>query len=391
MQYATRTQAAIRILIPKRALNRCKKLQYNIYKRHRNRRKALGHQLVSMNFQRRQKKSRNAVGVPPNQPQKHHSISRTSGAPARKLSYRRHQRYITRDLVSLLITLVLIVCAFFLKKRPKQTQQAVLTFGAIGKQGWLGNQLFQVASTIGIARSHGLKWEFPESISGTEFGSLCNLTGLLKVDELVTAFNYPEHQGTYYKIALPADKPLISLSGYFQSPLYFDKYRAEIKKVLRVNGHVLRRVEREVPEVAWANAVAVHVRRGDYLGLRNIYNILNIEYYLDALSRFKQVDVVLVASNDMEWCKEKFQGLPYKIVFSPFKNDPIHDFVLLARAKSLVMANSSMSWWAAYFKMLYFGNGTIISPKPWYVRNGPLGTLNSREFYLDHWNIIASR
>jgi hypothetical protein len=54
----------------------------------------------------------------------------------------------------------------------------------------------------------------------------------------------------------------------------------------------------------------------------------------------------------------------------------------------LIMANSSFSWWAAYLKMLHFGNGTIVAPKPWYNLTGRFDVLNTDDFYLEHWNLI---
>lgn len=37
------------------------------------------------------------------------------------------------------------------------------SFGALGLHGRLGNQLFQVAGTLGIARAHGMEPLFPDA------------------------------------------------------------------------------------------------------------------------------------------------------------------------------------------------------------------------------------
>ncbi len=262
-----------------------------------------------------------------------------------------------------------------------------MTFGAIGNYGRLGNQFFQAASTIGIALSRGLKPDFPSSISQTDLGSLCGLHGTLQPKDLDTSYVVHEEHGTYYNISLPVESRMISLFGYFQSPLYFDNYRAELKSLFKINAQITKQILEELPEIKSSTSVALHIRRGDYLNLGHIYKNLDIDYYIKALNSLDKVDTVIITSDDITWCRKNFQMLPYKIIFSPL-GDHLHDFALLALSKNLIMSNSSFSWWAAYLKMLHFGNGTVIAPKPWYTPDGPLTKLNRNDFYLSHWKVI---
>ena len=43
----------------------------------------------------------------------------------------------------------------------------MVTFANLGRYGRLGNQMFQIASTIGIAKANGYEYAFPESVSYT--------------------------------------------------------------------------------------------------------------------------------------------------------------------------------------------------------------------------------
>lgn len=266
----------------------------------------------------------------------------------------------------------------------------ILTFGEIGRYGRLGNQLFQVASTIGIANSLGVKYDFPSHISETEVGSLFGLNGDLHPSNLESAVTLYEEAATYYNITLPhgLTDGIFSLFGYFQSPLYFNEHAPILKTILSLKPHFFHSAEKAIPEIVFSDTVAIHVRRGDYLALSHLYNVLTIEYYVRALNSLGDIGTVIVTSDDMEWCREMFVSLPYNFIFSPFK-DAIYDFVLLTRARKLVMANSSFSWWAAYLKRLHFGNATtIIAPSPWYNPRGALAHANSNELYLAEWDII---
>ena len=225
----------------------------------------------------------------------------------------------------------------------------------------------------------------------TQIGILCGMKGNLTVSDLAQSFLMKEERGTYYEVNLTVpylESGLVSLFGYFQSPRYFDQHREEIKNFLQIKREILSRVETEMPEVTLPNAVAVHVRRGDYLSSENLYNIFDIDYYIRALSVFPTDSILVVTSDDLAWCRKNFDNLPYKIVYSKF-TDPIYDFAILSRCKSLIMANSSFSWWAAYMKMLHFGNGTVVAPRPWYNTTGRFAPLNSDELYLQHWLVVT--
>ena len=51
----------------------------------------------------------------------------------------------------------------------------MLTFNQLGRYGRLGNQMFQVAGTIGLATQHGYSYGFPEWMNWdhrTRFGGI---------------------------------------------------------------------------------------------------------------------------------------------------------------------------------------------------------------------------
>jgi len=263
------------------------------------------------------------------------------------------------------------------------SSNVTLTFSRIGKFGYLGNQLFQVSSTIGIAMARGVNWDFPAFINETEIGSLCDISGALTAEDLAHSTTIPEKLGTFHDVQIPNDTAgIYSLEGYFQSPLYFQEYEPFIHNFVKFKPDLVARVQSEVPESLSPNAVALHVRRGDYVEtFSDIYTILDENYYLSALQQIPNIDVVVIASNDIAWCREKFGNLPFKVIFSPF-TEPALDLVLLSQCRHKIIANSSFSWWAAYLGQR---GGVVVAPSPWYNVGGKLGSWNSDDMYLDGW------
>ena len=127
--------------------------------------------------------------------------------------------------------------------------------------------------------------------------------------------------------------------------------------------------------------------------MSNIYSLPGVEFYLRALRRLHKVDVIIIVSDDTEWCKEHFapELMPgVKVVYSPFSDEHL-DFVLLFLGKHSIIANSSFSWWSAYLKILLKSReeiGQVIAPRPWYHPLGHLSKLNTDTFYPHNWQVL---
>ena len=285
-------------------------------------------------------------------------------------------------------------------KVPKQTswtqertdeKACFLTSMKIGdpNTGYLGNQIFQIASMIGIAENLKLPWKFPAKINTTRVGLLFELEG-----EYIDPKNiekYEEKNLNFHQVQLgECSKSGVSLEGYFQSPKYFENSLATLRKVLTINKSFLDRIAEQIPAVTAQNSVTVHVRRGDYTGLTQVYSLPSVEYYQRALSRLNSVDTVIIISDDIEWCKKNLgPALPHEVLYSPFR-DELSDFVLLLLGKHSVLANSSFSWWSAYLKMLLniHRGSQVVAPRPWYNPSGVNSYANTDSFYPPWWTIL---
>jgi hypothetical protein len=132
---------------------------------------------------------------------------------------------------------------------------------------------------------------------------------------------------------------------YLQDPMYFERYKSEIKHIF--GGGIMP-----------ISQVAIHVRRGDYVDNPFYVDLTQTDYYDRAMKLFPN-DTFLVFSDDIEWCKGYFTGSQFE--FSE-GNDDVTDMNLMAGCKGVIMANSSFSWWAAYLS-----KGKVIAPKEWFT------------------------
>lgn len=107
------------------------------------------------------------------------------------------------------------------------------------------------------------------------------------------------------------------------------------------------------------NKVALHIRRGDYLMAHHFHvNLWETDYYKKAIALFPDdMFIIFCRDNqgweqdkaDREWCRQNLVPILGDRFELPDRyNSETDDLNLMASCKSVIMANSSFSWWAAY-------------------------------------------
>lgn len=178
------------------------------------------------------------------------------------------------------------------------------------------------------------------------------------------------------------------ISGYWQSEKYFAEYRSDLIKQLTPKEERSASARCLDDDLKKCNSVAIHVRRGDYIG---IGCQLDMEYYDRAIalirSKFpKEQMVFYVFSDDIDFCKEHFakkdysggQGIEFRYPQYESDNYTLDDMILMSHCKHMIMANSSYSWWAAWLNQNE--EKIVICPE--------LGMWKG-DFYPDEWIKIA--
>ena len=214
----------------------------------------------------------------------------------------------------------------------------------------LGNQMFMMASTIGIALKHGYQYGF-ENFYPHVFPNQAPECPQYRMVQVPWG---------YWDIKVPDN---VTLYGYMQSEKYFSHCRDLVLWHFEMN----RQSERTMDDV-----ICVHIRRGDYVGGSHHYN-LGHDYYDNAISMLEGTPVIF--TDDAEYCRKEYPGVEV------ISGDVFHDFYLMRQCSKFVIANSSLSWWAAWLS-----GGETIAPKNWFA--GSNLKLSTKDLYCKDWKLL---
>ena len=117
-----------------------------------------------------------------------------------------------------------------------------------------------------------------------------------------------------------------------------------------------------------SNSVCMHIRRGDYLTVSEVYGgICTPEYYGKAMNQMKEWEPdchFFIFTNDVVWAKENYQGDEITIVEGNSEDTGYIDLYLMTKCRHYILANSSFSWWGCYLGT--FPGKRVIAPKQWF-------------------------
>lgn len=217
----------------------------------------------------------------------------------------------------------------------------MITFNKLGKYGRFGNQLFHIASTIGIAKKHGYGFSFPYWKERGYFKNILPRTNNQYLDSL-RELKLSSNRGlmiNYMDFDCPDN---VSLLGHFFS----EKYFAHCKEIIR-HAFEMKPIE-GLPEIE-ENSICIHVRAGDF-GTKQ-FPRLTKEYYARAFYSVAEKDKIsniYVFSDDIRAARKMFNA-PFMFIFDFIETgDYIKDFYLMRQCKHFIIANSTYSWWAAW-------------------------------------------
>lgn len=158
------------------------------------------------------------------------------------------------------------------------------------------------------------------------------------------------------------------LYGWWQSEKYFQRVEDRVRQAFRFSDEGLNDTNKEyLNRIQNCESVGVHLRRGDYLEVNELYGgICTEEYYALAIQKMKRQIPdceFFLFTNDPLWAREHMAGEGITIVE---ENDEAHgylDMYLMSRCKHNIIANSSFSWWAAWLNEN--PGKRIIAPARW--------------------------
>ena len=267
----------------------------------------------------------------------------------------------------------------------------------LGKNGRLGNQMFQYAALVGIAKQCGYDFRIPQDCDlPTGFGMLhCgDRYGLIEGDEVEL------HESHEFCEELFKECPNhITLNGYFQTEKYF--HNAE--KLLRLDFTFKKEIEEKVDELFGQyldqRPVSLCIRdfnpTFDYPGCDNNHWNLPMSYWDRAIEMLGKDRVYIICSNSIEKYKDHFKGDNF--IFNVVRGEQFFDLCLISKCEDFVISNSTFSWWGAWLGRRgrhpdpnWEGiGGRVIAPVPWY---GPgLSHINTDDLYPQEWEKIKCK
>jgi hypothetical protein len=262
--------------------------------------------------------------------------------------------------------------------------------------GGIGNQLFQICTVMAFSLKSGHDFYFEWDASGLIATSallralvphcrpadVCRaLEARLKVVHLAEPSNR-YHPELLAELA-PQDNPttLFVLQGYFQSFRYFETEWDAIADFLgiRAQQDALRASLSAPPP-----DIVMHMRVGDYLDLQHTHPILPCGYYGRALdAALDQVGggdgapsatIAYLCQAQDRTLVEDYYVSKLRDVFPRCTWTPVPDMLsdsetilYMSLAKVQVIANSTFSLWAAYFRRTYTGREHVIYPSVWFT------------------------
>jgi len=272
----------------------------------------------------------------------------------------------------------------------------LVTFSRLNHHGRLGNQLFQIAATIGTARKNDVPFLFPQ----WEYSSWMAVPLPQTSDQIPTECVYEEPAFCYVPIRIQAATDLL---GYFQSEKYFAHSCEEIRYYLTPEKRLTEKVdalqEKYFHGIPSEKICSITVRRGDYVGLSCFFDLSKTEYYLDAMKLFGEEYFFLVFSDDIPWCREFFsrpEFLRFRFIFVE-QTFPIADLFLLSRCNNHILANSTFCWWGAWLNPS--PEKRVVAPQAWFDgeytnRDQPFrlhqGFHDTRDLIPEAWKTIPA-
>ena len=160
------------------------------------------------------------------------------------------------------------------------------------------------------------------------------------------------------------------LVGYWQSERYFAEIADLVRQELTYQPAPDAANAQWLTRIRATNAVCVHVRRGDYLLPAHFrhHGLCSADYYRRALRLMRERVAnpqFFLFSDDWSWCREHLADADVVIVDANKPDAAQDELRLMAACRHHVIANSSLSWWAAW---LAAGSGQIVvAPTPWFT------------------------
>jgi hypothetical protein len=266
-------------------------------------------------------------------------------------------------------------------------------------KGGLGNQMFQYAAGRRLSELHAtnLKLDIsilPKYARSYELGHLsihedfattqevAALTGgnekwLGDLGNRLRQMTVPYYQRSYFSEPhlTPYDPNIlrtpreVCLEGFWESEKYFLEISNIIRQEFKIKDPPDSKNKQLAERIVKTESVSIHVRRGDYLQLQDIFGNPTLNYYAKCISIIQeeiQNPNFFVFSDDPQWTSSNLRLDHPTTIVSQNDSKNYEDLRLMSLCKHNIIANSSFSWWAAWLNSNE--RKLVLAPTPWFTQ-----------------------
>lgn len=270
-------------------------------------------------------------------------------------------------------------------------------------EGGLGNQMFQYAFGRALSLQNNCELFFDDSYFKNQYGDrfdnglsrrkleldifsfhlslwnnrICNFfpnnffqKTILKIEKIVGIKSLVhETEYGFHDSYCTNIKRYTYFVGYWQSPIYFEKFRKTLLNDFIFKLPSTRNFSLE-ESIRKSNSISIHVRRGDYLNsidVNSVHGLCSIEYYKNATSIISEKFINIkwfIFSDDIAWCKQNFNWLKDINLIDSNEDLAYYDMYLMSICKHNIIANSSFSWWGGWLNDN--PDKIVIGPSRWF-------------------------
>ena len=281
--------------------------------------------------------------------------------------------------------------------------------------GGLGNQLFQIFAAISYCldneNEYRLLLPYSETLNigiirktywNNFLSGLKQFTNFTMQDTIPNQllFTFPCYKETGFPYSpipkIITDINQMLLFGYFQSYKYFEKNEEKIFNLIQMKEQQ-EQIKKEYFDNKEDNTISMHFRLGDYKDIQDHHPLLTPIYYKNALyeilGNYKIDNNVKVLyfcqKEDNEIVNDFINNIKKDLPRIKFEkvDDKFEDWkqmLLMSVCDHNIIANSTFSWWGAYFNK--YENKIVCYPSVWF---GHKMIKDVSDLFPKTWKCIA--
>lgn len=170
----------------------------------------------------------------------------------------------------------------------------------------------------------------------------------------------------------------ILLDGYFQSELYFKKYKNRIKKDLNLSLEGIHYPDLE--QIRRRNTVCISIKVEHNIGSR-LYDVCSLDYWKKAITFMSgcvENPLFFICSDNVEYVKKNLIDCGHYDTLYQSADYPVHiSLAVMSYCKHFIIGNTTFGWWAQYLSD--YERKIVIAPKVWMMADMPI------HIYQDNW------